>query len=123
LFNLLIFKRESEFFLIIAFEPVNINSVLATFRLSFLAINHFLRFSKSEFTAVSRSVIKSPEAVRFVSSAKNRGFVLFRYEVLFCLDVNHLYIIKRIVGPKIEPCGTPHLVNRSVEKEFLIWHF
>ena len=79
IFSMKTFKRESEFFLIIAFEPININSVLATFRLSLLAINHFLRFSKSEFTAVSRSVIESPEAVRFVSSANNRGLVLFRH--------------------------------------------
>jgi hypothetical protein len=58
---------------------LNINSVLNTFRLSLLTINHFLRFSKSEFTAVSRSEIKSPQAVRLMSSANNRGFVLYRH--------------------------------------------
>ena len=30
---------------------------------------------------------------------------------------------KKSNGPKIEPCGTPHLIRRSDEKEFLIWHF
>ena len=63
---------------IIGFERININSVFATLRLSLLAINHFLRFSKSEFAAASRSVKEFAEAVRFVSSANIRGFVLFR---------------------------------------------
>ena len=30
---------------------MNINSVLVTFKVSLLAMNQFLRFSKSEFTA------------------------------------------------------------------------
>ncbi|CAB4002049.1 Hypothetical predicted protein, partial [Paramuricea clavata] len=55
------------------------NSVLATFKLSLLAINQFLRFSRSEFTAISTSVIESPEAVRLVSSANRRGLVLSRH--------------------------------------------
>ena len=55
------------------------NSVLATFRLSLFATSHFLRFSKSEFTATSRSVREFPEAVRFVSSANKHGLVLFRH--------------------------------------------
>ena len=45
---------------------------------SLLATNHFLRFAKSEFAASSRSVKAFAEAVRFVSSANFRGFVLFR---------------------------------------------
>ena len=67
-----------EIFFVMDFEPIIINSVLATLRLSLLAINHFLRFSKSEFTAASRSVTEFAEAVKFVSSANNRGFVLLR---------------------------------------------
>ena len=82
LFNLFIFNENIRMWIrnifIMDFEPVNINSVLATLRLSLLAINHFLRFSKSEFTAGSRSVIKFAEAVKFVSSANNRGFVFLR---------------------------------------------
>ena len=71
---------ESDILLVIHFKPINRNSVLATLlRLSLLAINHFRRFSKSEFTAASRSVIEFPDAVRFVSSAKKHGFVLFRH--------------------------------------------
>ena len=98
------------------FEPV-INSVLATLRLSLLAINHSLRFSKSEFTATLRSVIEFAEAVKFLSSANNRGFVLLRQRR------RSLMYNKKSNGPKIEPCGTPHLIRRSDEKEFLIWHF
>ena len=59
----------------IGFEPININSVFAALRLSLLVINHFLRFSKLEFAAASRSVKEFTEAVRFVSSANVRGFV------------------------------------------------
>ena len=64
-----------EIFLTICFEQISINSVFATLRLNLLAISHFLRFSKSEFTAASKLVTETPEAVRFVSSANNRGFV------------------------------------------------
>ena len=108
------FGWELEIFFIISFEPININSVLATLRLSLLAINHFLRFSKSEFTAASRSVIEFAEAVRFVSSANNRGFVLFRQWGKL------LMYNKKNNGPKIEPCGTPHLIKRWDEKEFFM---
>ncbi|CAB3988149.1 Hypothetical predicted protein [Paramuricea clavata] len=30
---------------------------------------------------------------------------------------------KKNNGPNIEPCGTPHLIKRSDENEFFIWHF
>ena len=30
---------------------------------------------------------------------------------------------KKNNGPKIEPCGAPHLIRHSDEKEFFIWHF
>jgi hypothetical protein len=64
-----------EILFIIGIDPININSVLATFKLSrLLAINYFLRFSKSEFIAASTSFIDSPAAVRFASSANSRGF-------------------------------------------------
>ena len=53
------------------FEPINMNSVLATLRQSLLAINHFLRLSKSEFTAASKSIIEFVEAVRRISEKKN----------------------------------------------------
>ena len=67
LFSMKTFGCELEIFFIIDFEPININSVLATLMLSLLAIKHFLRFSKSEFTAASRSVIEFAEAIKFVS--------------------------------------------------------
>ena len=66
-----------EILFIIGLDPININSVLATVKLSLLAINHFLRFSKSEFIAASTSFIDSPAAVRFRQQT---------VEVLFCLD-------------------------------------
>ena len=69
---------EPEIFFVIGFQPININSVFATLRLSLLAINHFLRFSKSKFPAGLRSVKEFAEAVRFVTSANIRGLVLFR---------------------------------------------
>ena len=69
-----------------------------------MAIGHFLRFSKSEFTASSRSVTETPEAVRFVSSANNRGFVFDKHWG------KSLIYNKKNNGPKIEPCGTPHLI-------------
>ena len=90
------------------------NSVLATLKLSLLAINHFLRFSKSEFTAAWTIGTESSEAVRFVSSANIRGFVLFRRRG------RSLMYSKKNSGPKIEPCGTPHVISRSDEKEFCI---
>ena len=61
------------------FEPININSVLATLTLSLLAINHFLTFSKSEFAAASRSVTES------VLKASNLCHQQTT-EVLLCLD-------------------------------------
>ena len=100
--------KNHKIFLIIGLEPININSVLATLRLSLFAINHFLRFSKSELTAVSRSVIEFAEAVKFVSSANNRGFALFRRQCGKSLMSN-----KKNNGPNIEPCGTPHFIKRS----------
>ena len=45
---------ELEIFFMIDFEQININSVLATLRLSLLAINHFLAFSKSIFAAAGK---------------------------------------------------------------------
>ena len=64
LFNLYIFNvniwEESEIFLIIGLEPININSVLATLRLSLLAINHFLRFSKSEYEGMETILKQRP---------------------------------------------------------------
>jgi hypothetical protein len=42
---------------------------LATFKLSLLAINHFLRFSKSEFIAASTSFIDSPADLRSVRTS------------------------------------------------------
>jgi hypothetical protein len=74
-----------------------------------LAINHFLKFSKSEFTAVFRSVIEFAEAVKFVSSANNRCFVLFRQRG------KSLMYNKRNNDPNIELCGTPHFIKRSDE--------
>ena len=82
-----------------------------------MAINHFLSFSKSEFTAAPKSIIEFDEAVRFVLSANNRGLVLFR-QLGKSLTYN-----KKINGPEIEPCGTPYLIKRSEEKKFFIWHF
>ena len=79
LFSITIFGCKFEILLITWLEAININTVFATLRLSLLAIRHFLPFSKLEFTAASRRVIESPEAVRFVSSANNRGFVFDRH--------------------------------------------
>ena len=96
---------------------IRINSVLATFKLSLLAINHFLRFSKSEFTAVSTSFTHCPEAVSLVSSVNIRGFVLLRHR-----GKSFIYS-RKSSGPKIEPCGTSHLIDFSDEMKFLTWHF
>ena len=108
---------ELEIFFIMDFEPINMNSVFATLRLSLLAINHFLTFSKSEFAAASRSATEFAEAVKFVSSANNRGFALLGQRG------RSLMYSKKSNSPKIEPCGTPHLIRRSDENQFLIWHF
>ena len=80
------------------FEPININSVLATLTLSLLAINHRI----------------SAEAVKFVSSANNRSFALLRKRG------RSLVYSKKSNSPKIEPCGTPHLIRRSDENQFPI---
>jgi hypothetical protein len=60
-----------------------------------LAISHFLKFSKSEFTTASDLCRQQTNGKSFTYSKKNSG-------------------------PKIEPCGTPHLIHRSDEKEFFI---
>ena len=86
-------------------------------RLSLLAISYFLRFSNSEFTPASRSVTETPEAVRFVSSAYNRGFVFDEHWG------KSLIYNKKNNGPKIEPCGTPHLIVFSDDKNPFMWHF
>ena len=65
---------EPEIFFVIGFQPININSVAQ----SLLAINHFLRLSKSEFPAALRSVKEFAEAFRLVTSANIRGLVWFR---------------------------------------------
>ena len=94
LFSIIMFKFESETGCTRDLDPMSINSVLAKFRLSLFAFNHILRFSKSEFTAFSSSLIVPPEAVRFVSSAKSLGFVLFRHS-----DKSFMYI-RKIKGLK-----------------------
>jgi hypothetical protein len=94
LFNLLIFSENIQTWIRILFNHCLCLSY--TLSLSLVGISHFLRFSKSEFTAVSRSVIESPKAVRFVSSANNRGFVLFRHWA------KSFMYNKKNSGPKIE---------------------
>jgi hypothetical protein len=90
------FERESETVCTRDLGPMSINSVLAMFRLSLFAHSHIRRFSKSEFIAFSTSLIVPPKAVRFESSAKGLGFVLFRH-----LDKPFMYIRKN-KGPKME---------------------
>ena len=96
-------------FFVICGEPINITSVLVTFKLSLFAINQFLRFCISEFTALSISVIEGPEAVRFVSSANSRGLVISRH------SGKSLIYNKQSNGPKIELCGTSHIIKCSEE--------
>ena len=79
----------------IGLEPIIINSVFATFRLSLLAISHFRRFSRSEFIAILTSLIDSPVAVKFVSSANSWGLVLFKQLG------NHGYKLKRVMVLKL----------------------
>ena len=57
--------------------------------------------------------MESPEAVRFVSSANNRGFVFVRH---WGKSLMHN---KNNNGPKIEPCGTPHLIAFPNDKTHL----
>jgi hypothetical protein len=52
-----------------------------------------------------------------VSSANNRGFVFDRHWG------KSLMYNKKNNGPKIEPCGTPHLITFSDDKNPFIWHF
>jgi hypothetical protein len=59
---------------------------------------------------------KDCEAVKFVSPANNRGFVLFRQ----C--GKSLMYNKKNNGLNIELCGTPHFIKRSDENKFFIWH-
>ena len=78
LFNLFILdasiRMRIKNIFIMGFEPININSVLAALRLNLLAINYFIRFPKSEFTAASSSVIEFAEALRFCVINKQPRF-------------------------------------------------
>ena len=62
--------------------------------------------------------IYTPMAVRFVSSANNRGFVLCKHRG------KSLIYGKKNNGIKIEPWGTTEgLINRSDEINPFTWHF
>jgi hypothetical protein len=52
-----------------------------------------------------------------VSSANSRGLVLLRH------SGKSLMYNRNSNGPKIEPWGTPHLINCSDETDLFIWHF
>ena len=101
----------------IGLEPIGINSVLATLRLSLFATNHFLRFSKSEFTAAWRSCIESPEAVIFVLSPHKQGFLFFKTNCKLC--GKSFIHSKKDSDPKTEHWGRPHVNNRLDKKKFL----
>ena len=72
-------------------------------------MSYLRRFSKSEFTAFSTSSIQLPDEVIFVSSANIRGLVEFKHEG------RSLIYNKNKSGPRIEPCGTPHVILLSFE--------
>ena len=83
-----------------------------------LKLRHFRRFFKSEFTALLQPQGQSelPGVVRFVSTNKY-GFVLFR-------NCGESFIYsKKNDDPKMEPCGTPQVINRSDVKGFCICRF
>ena len=79
------------------------------FRLGLFAMSHLQRFSKPKFTAFSTSSIQLPDEVIFVSSANIRGLVEFKHEG------RSLIYNKNKSGPRIEPCGTPHVIFFSFE--------
>ena len=68
----------------------------------------------SSITIFLRHPVEGLEVVRFVSSANSRGLVLLRH------SGKSLIYNKKSNGPKIEPCGTPHLIKCSEEKKLPI---
>lgn len=99
----------------ICFVPSNINSVFAAFRLSLLAMSHFRRFSRSEFTVFSISSIVFPAAVKLVSSEPVE--VLTDLNDLFTkvLLLSCLFLLHRL--PENKSISAPHMMMIAKKKQ------
>ena len=91
-----------------------INSVFETFNEIFLALSQFVRFLrsilKSLFNLFSYLLVIS----RFVSSAKWWNLQCF---ITTCKS---LMYIRKMKGPKTDPCGTPHVILEVHDSKPLI---
>ena len=84
-------------------EPIIINSVFVSFSVSLFAVSHSLTFKRSwlSFDSISSTVGALME--RVVSCANNLALVVWRH-------LGKSLIYKRNKnGPRLDPCGTPHL--------------
>ena len=85
------------------FEAISLNSVLPVFKVNLLAYNQSLTWDRSVFNLRSISAGVFPAQDRFVSSANMEACVYLRH-------IGRSFIYgENSKGPKLEPCGTPHL--------------
>ena len=77
---------------------------LLTFKDNLLHASHSTIFSSSRLACAMRSFTLFPEQTRLVSSAKSE--VVKKFETL---AISLIYN-KNNNGPKMDPCGTPHLI-------------
>ena len=92
----------------------NVNLVLFSFKDNLFARNHSDTFSSSKFDFKKNGFISLFGKNKLVQSAKMIDFKNF--------DLKDKTFIKSIErsGPKIDPCGTPHIVsNNSVFSKLL----
>ena len=78
----------------------------STFRQSLFARNQSFSFSNSWFIVLYNLGISGDDKVTVVSSAKLRTLI-------FVELLRSLTYIKKRIGPRIEPCGTPQVMFTS----------
>ena len=83
--------------------------VLLIFRDNLFNLNHKVTFANSLFIFSHNNSIYEPEANKLVSSANNTYFKNS--------DTLHRSLIYNInkKGPRIDPCGTPHIILDKLE--------
>ena len=84
------------------------NFVFLTFKESLFEINHSLIFCNSLLTVEKRKLMSLCSKNRFVSSAN-----IIVFNKLEALGRSFTYI-KSSSGPRIDPCGTPHVTFCSL---------
>ena len=98
-------------------DPINICSGLVLCKLSLFASNRLFIFDNSVFVALTISFSDFPVVVRLVSSA-----YILAVEVRKLFGISFIYIMNS-KGPRMDPCGTPHIKVLGEDSSPLTWHF